>query len=48
MKYLLNNNFDVNLKSSTNQTPLMMACNYGLTEIAKILIDKGCDIHSID
>ena len=37
--------FDINLKSNLNQTPLMIACNYGHIEIVKLLIDNNADIH---
>jgi len=40
--------FDINFRSTNNQTPLMIACNYGYTEIICILIDKGAQINEID
>lgn len=48
VKYLIKLGFDVNLKSKTNQTPLMMACNFKKPEIVKILIENNADVHNID
>ena len=39
---------DVNARSNMNQTALMIACNYHNNEMAKLLIDHGADINSID
>tara|TARA_B110000503_G_C6936047_1_gene324854 strand:- start:265 stop:426 length:162 start_codon:yes stop_codon:yes gene_type:complete len=38
VKYLIKLGFDVNLKSKTNQTSLMMACNFNKPDIVKLLI----------
>ena len=40
--------FDINIRSKTNQTPLMIAANFGFNEIIKILCDHGCDINAQD
>ena len=48
VKYLIKLGFDVNLKSKTNQTSLMMACNFNKPDIVKLLIQNKADIHKID
>jgi len=37
---------DVNLRSKSNQTPLMIAANYGYNELIKILCDRGADVNA--
>jgi ankyrin repeat protein len=36
---------DINSRSQNDETPLMMACIKGLTQVAKELIDKGADVN---
>jgi len=48
VKYLIKLGFDVNLKSKSNQTALMMACNFKKPEIVKLLIENNADVHNID
>ncbi len=43
---LLDKGADVNYQDpSYGSTPLMMACNYGFTDIANLLLDKGADVN---
>jgi len=39
---------DVNIRSRINQTPLMIACNYGFIEIIKILCERGASVNVQD
>ena len=39
---------DVNIKSGNNQTPLMIASNYGLVDIIRILVERGALINEQD
>ena len=39
---------DVNIRSGNNQTPLMIACNYGLIDIIRILCERGAFINEQD
>jgi len=39
---------DVNIRSRIGQTPLMIACNYGLLEIVKILCERGASVNAQD
>jgi len=40
--------FDVNIRSKNNQTPLMIACNYGNIEIIRLLIERGAQVNESD
>jgi len=40
--------FDVNLRSKNNQTPLMIACNYGSIELIRLLIERGAQVNAKD
>jgi len=40
--------YDVNLRSKNNQTPLMIACNYGSIEIIRLLIERGAQVNAKD
>jgi len=43
---LLTKGADVNYQDPTyGSTPLMMACNYGFTDVAKLLLAKGADVN---
>jgi len=39
---------DANIRSSGLLTPLMIACNYGLIEVVKILCERGAQINPVD
>lgn len=40
--------FDVNFRSQSEQTPLMIACNYGHIEIIRLLIERGAQVNVTD
>lgn len=46
VKYLIENNADVNFKDYSGRTPLMTASYYGNLEAIKYLIDNGADINN--
>lgn len=47
LKLILDRGEDVNFISENGMTPLMTACQKGNIECAKILLDKGADIHQM-
>ena len=48
--YVLKNikDIDINMPDSDGFTPLSWACRLGLYDIAKLLIDNGADVNSVD
>ena len=48
IKYLLDKGFAVNLKNEEGKTPLHLASEAGLLDIAKLLINHDADLNAID
>ena len=42
------NKADVNARNNTGETPLHIACNYELYDVAKLLITRGADVNAHD
>ena len=45
---LLDNGANIDARSDSNETPLMMACFDGHASITKLLLDRGCAVNAVD